>query len=238
LVFPIPVGLLRRVVTTLAAYGALDRLTGADFCAILGSTGPANPKHQMHGDTAQPSMRKRDTNRRTLTYVLIALLHVGLTAAIMAQPTFVLANDVRPEEGHIAPDFALKTLEGKTVRLSEFRGKKVVLINFWATWCPPCRSEMPTMQQIYTEYKGKGFEILAINIERDSKEEILEFMKELRLTFPVLLDSDMKVTRTYRLIGLPVSMLIDRQGIIRSKTIGYHDWTDKESRKRVEDLLK
>jgi peroxiredoxin len=97
---------------------------------------------------------------------------------------------------------------------------------------------MPTMQQIYTEYKGKGFEILAINIEPDAKEEIRDFMKELRLTFPVLLDSDMKVTRTYRLIGLPVSMLIDRQGIIRSKEIGYHDWTDKESRKRVESLLK
>jgi len=94
------------------------------------------------------------------------------------------------------------------------------------------------MQQIYTDYKEKGFEILAINIEPDAKEEIRDFMKELRLTFPVLLDSDMKVTRTYRLIGLPVSMLIDRQGIIRSKQIGYHDWTDKESRKRVENLLK
>lgn len=183
-------------------------------------------------------MRKRYTNRQALTYVLIALLHVGLTAAIMAQPTFVLANDARPEENHVAPDFALKTLEGKTVRLSELRGKKVVLINFWATWCPPCRLEMPTMQQIYTEYKGRGFEVLAINIEPDAKDEIRDFMKELRLTFPVLLDSDMKVTRKYRLIGLPVSMLIDRQGIIRSKEIGYHDWTTRESRQRVESLLK
>ena len=94
------------------------------------------------------------------------------------------------------------------------------------------------MQQIYSEYKGKGLEVLAINIEPDAKEEIRDFMKELRLTFPALLDSDMKVTRKYRLIGLPVSMLIDRQGIIRSKDIGYHDWTDKESRKRVENLLK
>jgi len=183
-------------------------------------------------------MVKRDTDVPPLAYVLTALLYVALTAGIMAQATSLWANDIRPEEGHLAPDFSLKTLDGKTVRLSDLRGKKVVLINFWATWCPPCRSEMPTMQQIYTEYKGKGFEILAINIERDSKEEILEFMKELRLTFPVLLDSDMKVTRTYRLIGLPVSMLIDRRGIIRSKEIGYHDWTDKESRKRVENLLK
>ena len=175
---------------------------------------------------------------RVFALTAICALCIALTAGVMNPTPDLWANDERPEEGHLAPDFALKTLDGKTVRLSEFRGKKVVLINFWATWCPPCRSEMPTMQQIYTEYKGKGFEILAINIEPDAKEEIRDFMKELRLTFPVLLDSDMKVTRTYRLIGLPVSMLIDRQGIIRSKQIGYHDWTDKESRKRVESLLK
>ena len=169
---------------------------------------------------------------RTIGHLLV------LFATIGAPPTQDLwANDERPEEGHLAPDFSLKTLDGKTVRLSELRGKKAVLINFWATWCPPCRLEMPTMQKIYTEYKGKGFEILAINIEPDAQEEIRDFIKELRLTFPVLLDSNMKVTRKYRLIGLPVSMLIDRQGIIRSKEIGYHDWTDKESRKRVESLL-
>ena len=168
----------------------------------------------------------------------MGLLFVALITGITTGSQDLWANDVRPEEGHLAPDFALQTLEGKTVRLSELRGKKVVLINFWATWCPPCRLEMPTMQQIYSEYKGKGLEVLAINIEPDAKEEIRDFMKELRLTFPALLDSEMKVTRKYRLIGLPVSMLIDRQGIIRSKDIGYHDWTDKESRKRVEILLK
>ncbi len=173
-----------------------------------------------------------------LTYLLTALFYVGLTAGIVSRPTFLSANDVRPEEGHLAPDFALKTLEGKTVRLSDLRGKKVVLLNFWATWCPPCRLEMPTMQRIYSDYKDKGFEVLAINIEPDATEEIREFIQELRLTFPILLDPDMKVTRKYRLIGLPVSMLIDRQGIIRSKSLGYHDWTDKESRSRVEALLK
>jgi len=171
---------------------------------------------------------------KRLAFAAISLLF----AAVLARAPHLWANDVRPEEGHLAPDFTLKTLDGKTARLSELRGKKVVLINFWATWCPPCRLEMPTMQKIYTEYKGKGFEVLAVNIEPDAKEEISEFMKELRLTFPVLLDPDMKVTRKYRLIGLPVSLLIDRQGIIRSKDIGYHDWTDKESRRQVESLLK
>ncbi len=168
----------------------------------------------------------------------IGLLCAALAIGIVPRTRGVWATDERPEEGHQAPDFTLKTLDGKTARLSELRGKKVVLINFWATWCPPCRLEMPTMQKIYTEYKDKGFEVLAVNIEPDAKEEISEFMKELRLTFPVLLDPDMKVTRKYRLIGLPVSLLIDRQGIIRSKDIGYHDWTDKESRRQVESLLK
>ncbi|HLC21387.1 MAG TPA: TlpA disulfide reductase family protein [Candidatus Methylomirabilis sp.] len=167
-----------------------------------------------------------------------AYLSVWLLIGVAPGLRDVRAEDVRAEEGHLAPDFALNRLDGKKVRLSDLRGKKVVLINFWATWCPPCRLEMPTMQQIYSEYGKKGFEVLAVNIEPDAKQEIREFIKELRLTFPVLLDPDMAVTRKYRLIGLPVSLLIDRQGIIRSKDIGYHDWTDKESRRQVESLLK
>lgn len=93
------------------------------------------------------------------------------------------------------------------------------------------------MQQIYTEYRDKGFEILAVNIEADAKQEISDFVKELRLTFPILLDPDMKVLRKFRVIGLPVSILIDRQGIIRAKEIGYRDWTSRASRRLVESLL-
>ena len=169
----------------------------------------------------------------------IAIIPIILGFAIGLSPggTDLWANDIRPDEGHLAPDFALRTLEGNTVRLSEFRGQKVVLINFWATWCPPCRLEMPTMQQIYSEYKDKGFEILAVNIEPDAKQAIRDFVKELRLTFPIALDPDMKVTRKFRVIGLPVSVLIDRQGIVRAKEIGYHDWTSKASRTQVEKLL-
>lgn len=93
------------------------------------------------------------------------------------------------------------------------------------------------MQQIYSEYKDRGFEILAVNIESDAEQAISDFVKELRLTFPILLDPDMKVTRKFRVIGLPVSVLIDRQGIVRAKEIGYHDWTSRASRKQVETLL-
>lgn len=172
-----------------------------------------------------------------LSPIAIILAVLGLVIGGASGGAGLWANDVRPEEGHLAPDFALMTLEGKTIRLSEFRGQKVVLINFWATWCPPCRLEMPTMQQIYSEYKVKGFEILAVNIEPDAKQAIGDFVKELRLTFPILLDPDMKVTRKFRVIGLPISVLIDRQGIIRAKMMGYHDWTNRASRTRIERLL-
>lgn len=172
--------------------------------------------------------------------LLVWIGFLFLTLLVQVAPGIgeLVADDPRPEEGHPAPDFSLKSLDGKTVRLSDLRGKKVVLINFWATWCPPCRFEMPTMQQIYSEYKGKGFEILAINIEPDATKEIREFMKELRLSFPVLLDPEMKVARKYRVFGLPVSVLIDRQGVIRLRDTGYNDWSSKESRRHVETLLK
>ncbi len=168
----------------------------------------------------------------------VGFLLIAVVAALAVARGDQVANDPQAKEGHQAPDFALKSLEGKTLRFSELRGKKVVLINFWATWCPPCRLEMPTMQKIYSEYRGKGFEILAVNIEPDAKQEIREFMKELRLTFPVLLDPQMKVAREYRVFGLPVSILVDRKGIVRARETGYHDWTDKESREQVESLLK
>lgn len=174
---------------------------------------------------------------RLLSPIAIIPIILGLVIGGTPSGADVWADDVRPDEGHLAPDFTLKTLDGNIVRLSEFRGKKVVLINFWATWCPPCRLEMPTMQQIYTEYRDKGFEILAVNIESDAQQEIRDFVKELRLTFPILLDPDMKVTRKFRVIGLPVSALVDRQGIVRAKEIGYHDWTSRASRKQVETLL-
>lgn len=174
---------------------------------------------------------------RLVPSIAIVGIMLGLVVGGLPGGTDLWADDVRPEEGHFAPDFTLKTLEGNTVRLSELRGKKVVLINFWATWCPPCRLEMPTMQQIYSEYKDKGFEILAVNIESDANQAISDFAKELRLTFPILLDPDMKVIRKFRVIGLPVSVLIDRQGFVHAKEIGYHDWTSRTSRKLVEALL-
>ncbi len=152
-------------------------------------------------------------------------------------PQSAAAVEERPEVGYLAPDFALPDLAGRTVRLSDFRGRKAVFLNFWATWCPPCRAEMPTMEQAYQAYRGQGLEILAVSVDTAPKETVQAFMAELTLSFPALLDPDMAVLYAYRVLGLPASVLIDRQGVIRAVEIGYRDWYSAESRKRLESLL-
>ncbi len=148
------------------------------------------------------------------------------------------APEVQPQVGYLAPDFILPSLDGKTVRLSDFRRKNGVFINFWATWCPPCRLEMPTMEKAYQEYQSRGLEILAVSIDVGPKGVVRNFMEEFRLTFPALLDPEREVMLLYRLFSIPASFLIDKHGIIRFKELGYRDWTDPESRKKLEVILK
>lgn len=124
------------------------------------------------------------------------------------------------------------------VRLSALRGKNAVFINFWATWCPPCRLEMPTMEEAYREHRSRGLEILAISIDTGPKDVIRNFMQQYGLTFPVLLDPEGEVMHLYRLFSIPASFLIDKEGVIRFKELGYQDWTDPKSRKKLEAILK
>jgi len=170
-----------------------------------------------------------------LSLVLLVLVTVSLGAATWREAR---AQDPRPEVGHPAPDFTLPTLDGKMARLSAFRGKKAVLINFWATWCAPCRLEMPTMEKAYQKCKGKGLEILAVSVDAGPKSAVKNFMDELGLTFPALLDPEMKVLQLYRLFAVPASFLLDKQGVIRFKELGYRDWTDPESTKLLQQVLR
>jgi peroxiredoxin len=122
--------------------------------------------------------------------------------------------------GFIAPDFHLTALSGDTYQLSEFRGK-VILINVWTSWCPPCKNEMPDIEKVYVDFKDRGFEVLAVNsTNQDNKSAVTEFSTQLGLTFPVLLDLDGQITREYRVFSLPTSFLVDPAGIIRNIWIG------------------
>ncbi len=130
--------------------------------------------------------------------------------------------------GKPAPDFKLKTLDGKEVSLSDYRGK-VVLINFWATWCPPCREEMPLFKRVYERYKNKGFEILAVSTDT-SVDPVKKFVKEYRLDFPVLLDTD-NISSLYGIQGLPTSFLIDREGKIVKVRLGKYKEIESDLKK-------
>ncbi|WP_100334032.1 peroxiredoxin family protein [Bacillus alkalisoli] len=126
------------------------------------------------------------------------------------------------EQGKLAPDFELETLDGETIKLSDFRGQKVIL-NLWATWCPPCRAEMPHMQDLYEDRKDEGFTIIAVNLttaERNT-EDIRPFIEdEFKLTFPTPLDVDGRVGEMYQAYSIPTSYIIDTQGRIQRKIIG------------------
>ena len=167
-----------------------------------------------------------------------SLLFVGVSLALLQARGGKAALEARPEVGYIASDFTLPSLDGQTVRLSDFRGKKAILLNFWATWCAPCRLEMPTMDKAYQEYKSRGLEILAVSLDAGSNSVVKNFMQELKLDFPVLLDPDMEVLRLYRQFSIPATFLIDKQGIVRHRELGYRDWTDPESRRLLEAILR
>lgn len=123
------------------------------------------------------------------------------------------------EVGQVAPDFILPDLSGRWIRLSDLRGQRAVLINFWATWCPPCREEMPQFEALYRT-RGHELAILAVNL-RESSRQIEDFFKELDLTFPALLDVDGQVFRRYNIRPMPTSYFIDKQGVIRGRYFGY-----------------
>ncbi|OGW52252.1 MAG: hypothetical protein A2Z50_08315 [Nitrospirae bacterium RBG_19FT_COMBO_42_15] len=138
--------------------------------------------------------------------------------------------------GGPAPDFELKDLSKKSMKLSDYKGK-VVFLNFWATWCKPCKEEMPSMELLYKAMKGKDFEMLAVSIDRDIA-KVEPFIKELKLTFPVALDFMGKADRRYKLTGVPETYIIDQNGVIVEKILGPRDWTRPESIQTILGLLK
>jgi peroxiredoxin len=148
--------------------------------------------------------------RSNIVFMVITLL-VAL-AALPAFDVWSMGSRV-PTVGMQAEDFQLVDLDGKTQSLSQYRGK-IVLVNFWATWCKPCTTEMPAMQVTYDKLRSKGFVVLAVNeLEDDAK--VREHIKQYGHTFPVLMDRDNKVANQFGVFGLPVSVFIDQEGRVQ-----------------------
>jgi cytochrome c biogenesis protein CcmG/thiol:disulfide interchange protein DsbE len=177
-------------------------------------------------------------NRRRIIYSMILLLGLAWTFASADKSGSSTEGMIpAPQEGFLAPDFALKTPGDELIQLSDLRGQ-AVLINLWATWCPPCRSEMQTIEKVYTDYKDQGFTVLAINMTyQDDPAAVMPFVNEQGLSFPILLDETSEVAKVYQLRSLPSSFFVDRNGVIHEVVIG-GPMAEALLRTRIEDILK
>ena len=131
-----------------------------------------------------------------------------------------------PAVNFFAPSFELSSLNGEKIKLADFRGK-VVFINFWATWCVPCKTEMASMEKLYQRFKGKDFEMFAISIDKDIS-PIKPYLDKYNLTFPVLLDTNNAVKIKYKFIGTPATYIVGKDGIILHNAIGPRDWSTEK----------
>lgn len=138
--------------------------------------------------------------------------------------------------GQPAPDFALKSAQGSNLRLSEYRGE-VVLINFWATWCGPCRQEMPLLDDLYRRYERVGFRLLGVNIDDDSS-RAMQMVQDLGVSFPVLFDEKKEVSRLYQVEAMPVTVLVDREGTVRHVHLGYQPGYEDKYLTQIRALLR
>ncbi len=141
------------------------------------------------------------------------------------------------EKSHLAQDFTLKNLDGEEVNLSQFRGK-YLLINFWATWCGPCKIEMPSLETLYRRFKSDKFDMIGISNDMFGDRVVRPYVKASKLTFPMLLDQRMTVSHQYGVVSLPTTFLIDPQGKIIGVLQGAEDWSDPETLLYFENLLK
>jgi len=147
-----------------------------------------------------------------------------------------LSSSPSPREGFLAPDFTLDTLDGNRVTLSELRGK-IVVVNIWATWCPPCRAETPALEKSYEQYKDSGVVILGVDLtNQDVVSDVESFVQEFKLTYPILLDRDGSVGNLYQIKGLPSTFFVNRAGIIRTVVVG-GPMSETFIRSKIEALL-
>jgi peroxiredoxin len=175
-------------------------------------------------------------NQRIILYILLLIAGASWIKLSANTTNAATNNTSAPQAGFAAPDFTLKTPTGETYTLSELHGQ-AALVNLWATWCPPCRAEMPTIEKMYKEYKDQGFIVLAIDMTyQDNPANVVPFMQEYGLTFPILLEETGDIASLYQLRSLPSSYFIDRAGVIQEVVIG-GPMSEALLRTRIEQIL-
>jgi peroxiredoxin len=139
-------------------------------------------------------------------------------------------------QGYLAPQFTLRNLEGNLVSLNSFKGQ-VVVLNFWATWCVPCRIEMPAFENLYRRYRSQGVTVIGVSLDKGNDEKVKKFVEEYQLSFPVLMDSDGEAEKLYPSVSIPFTFVIDKSGRIVARVDGAKNWESKETFDAIEYLL-
>jgi len=166
----------------------------------------------------------RKPSFQSLILIVLILIGVGIVLLLQTKDSsFNLSGSSRLGKDVPAPNFTLPGLDGQMVSLADYRGN-VVLLNIWATWCPPCVDEMPSMEKLYQTLKAEGFEILAVSMDVSGAQTVRPFMEKHKLNFPALTDTEGAIKSLYQTTGVPESFIIDKDGVIVEKVIGPRDW--------------
>lgn len=164
--------------------------------------------------------------KRTLLLAWLCCAAIGFTTSATA------ASAVNSP----APDFTLKSSDGKNIKLSELRGQ-VVMVNFWASWCGPCRQEMPLLEQLHKKYQPMGFTLLGISVDENTS-DATKFLKGVDVSFPILFDNESEVSDLYRVNAMPTTVIIDRNGKVHSIHLGYKPGVEEKYQQQIRALLK
>ena len=152
------------------------------------------------------------------------------------EDSFAKMGVVPSKNEKLAPDFTLETPTGKKLSLKDFKGK-TILLHFWATWCVPCKKELPTIQKVYEALNPNDFEVIAISIDRNNTENVKKYIKDYNLTFTVLLDPNQNVRKDYFILGLPTSYLIGADGNLKGFISGAREWNSDASKEMLSTLM-
>lgn len=181
----------------------------------------------------------RTDDRYSLKHIIFfvfIIIAVAVVILFQGKDSFVTSSMPRVKVGLPAPNFTFPGLDGKNVSLADFKGK-VVFVNIWATWCPPCREEVPSMEKLYQKLKGDGFEILTVSIDTLGAAAVGPFMKEYKLSFPALLDPGGTIKNLYGTTGVPESFIVNKEGMIEEIVIGPTDWSTPEAVRFFRNLI-
>lgn len=177
---------------------------------------------------------KKVSSTFTISIIIVAFAINSATianAGISEKQTIDAVSAVKS-----APDFSLRDIDDKIHKLSGYRGH-VVAVNFWATWCPPCRKELPSMQKTYLALKKSGFRIIGVNVGEDW-DTVTSFLNNFSLTYPIVLDTDSSAMQKWNIIGLPTTFIVDKEGRIIYQIAGGRDWNDPAFRKKLKMIIK